>query len=108
MDGVFEDNNAAIHARGLIQHRLSNTRRKLKIYLTHAVNLPHSIIEPLQSSLKRSIRNLYHFWPSLPELSHYLHEKWYNASLNAIKHLYESVPRVIQAVMHATGGPSPY
>ncbi|GFW69197.1 hypothetical protein TNCV_1819511 [Trichonephila clavipes] len=36
---------------------------------------------------------------SLPEVSQYLHEEWYNIPLNTIRHLYESISRRIQVLL---------
>ncbi|GFS48269.1 DDE_3 domain-containing protein [Trichonephila clavipes] len=43
-----------------------------------------SVIEPLWSILEHSVRNRYPPPASLPELSEYVHEEWYNISLNVI------------------------
>jgi len=37
-----------------------------------------------------------------------LHEVWYNIPLRAIEDLYESIPRSIQALLQANGGPTMY
>lgn len=107
-DGMFQDDNAPIHAAGLVQSWFDEHEDEFKHLPWPAQSPDLNIIEPLWSFLERSIRNRYPPPASLPELSQYLHEEWYNIPLNTIQHLYESIPRRIQAVLHAKGGPTPY
>jgi hypothetical protein len=44
--------------------------------------------------------------PSLKQLEDVLHEEWYNIPLETIQNLHESIPRRIQAVLQANGGPA--
>lgn len=94
--------------RDLSNHGLMTHEDEYKHLPWPAQSADLNIIEPLWSFLERSIRNRYPPPASLPELSQYLHEEWYNIPLNTIQHLYESIPRRIQAVLHAKGGPTPY
>jgi hypothetical protein len=36
-----------------------------------------------------------------------LQEEWYKISLEAVQNLYEPIPRRIEAILKAKGGPSP-
>jgi hypothetical protein len=62
-----------------------------------------NIIEPLWSVLENRVRS--RFPPALPfkEL-----EEWYSIPLETIQNLIESIPRRIQAVIQANGGPPPF
>jgi hypothetical protein len=57
-----------------------------------------------------SIRMRSRFPPpsSLSELEDVLHEEWYSIPLQTIQNIYEYIPRRIQAVLQANGGPSLY
>ena len=57
-------------------------------------------MEPLWSVLETRVRN--RFPPS--SLNQLEEEEWYSISLETI----QSIPRKIQAVLQANGGPNPY
>ena len=70
------------------------------LWLAQLPNL--NIIEPLWSVLESRVRS--RFSPlSLKQL-----EEWYSIPLETVQILRESIPRRIQAVLQANGGPTPY
>ncbi|GFW45224.1 DDE_3 domain-containing protein [Trichonephila clavipes] len=82
--GIFQDDNAPIHASGLVQLWFDEHKDEAK-HLPWFVQSPVlNIIEPLWSILERSIRSRYPRPASLPELGQYLHQDWYNIPLNII------------------------
>jgi transposase len=107
-DGIFQDDNAPIHAARVVQSWYDEHEDELEHLPWPAQSPDLNIIEQLWSNLELSIRNRYPPPASLTELSQYLHEEWYNNPLNTIQNLYDSIPRRIQAVLHAKGGPTPY
>ncbi|GFU46227.1 DDE_3 domain-containing protein [Trichonephila clavipes] len=92
-DEIFQDDDAPIRAVGLVQSWFNGHENEVK-HLPQSTDL--NIIELFWSVLERSMRNQYPPPASLPELSQYLHEEWYNISLNTIQYLYESIPMRIQ------------
>ena len=66
-----------------------------------------NIIKPLWLYLEYSEKQI----PppsSLKQLEDVLHEERYNIPLETIQNLYQSIPRMIQAVLQANGGPTLY
>ncbi|GFV54678.1 DDE_3 domain-containing protein [Trichonephila clavipes] len=103
-DGIFQDDDAPIHAVGLVQSWFQEYEDEVK-HLPWPTQSPDlSIIEPLSSVLERSIWNRHP--PS--GLSQYFRKEKYNIPLNTIQPLYESIPRQIQAVLLAKGGPATF
>lgn len=107
-DGIFQDNNAPIHRAKMIN----------KWFEAHAVDFDHlpwpaqspdlNIIEPLWSTLEARVRNVFPPPSSLKQLENMLFDEWQNISLETIQNLYDSIPRRIQAVLAADGGPTRY
>ncbi|GFX72900.1 DDE_3 domain-containing protein [Trichonephila clavipes] len=108
IDGIFQDDNAPVHAAGLVRPWFDEHEDEVKFSPWPAQPPNLNIIEPLRSILEYSIRNRYTQPASLPVLLQYLHEEWYNIPPNTLQHLYESILRQIRTVLHAKGGPTPY
>jgi hypothetical protein len=66
------------------------------------------VIEPLWSVLESTVRSRYPSPSSLKQLKDILHEVWYSIALENIQNLYKSIPRRVQTVLQANGGPTPY
>jgi hypothetical protein len=66
------------------------------------------VIEPLWSVLESRVRSRFPPPSSLKQLKDVLHEVWYSIPLGNIQNLYESIPRRVQTVLQANGGPTPY
>jgi hypothetical protein len=45
---------------------------------------------------------------SLKQLEGVLQEEWYKIPLETVQNLFESIPRMIEAVLKAKDGPTPY
>ncbi|KAF2352508.1 hypothetical protein FHG87_016735 [Trinorchestia longiramus] len=67
-----------------------------------------NIIEHLWSVLEIQVRHRFPPPSSLKELEGILTEEWLGIPLETIHKLYESIPRRIEAVIAAKGGPTPY
>ncbi|GFT85819.1 hypothetical protein TNCV_4027531 [Trichonephila clavipes] len=74
-DGIFQDDNAPIHATGLVDEYEDEVKLLALVFV-------HIVIKPLWSTLERSIRNRYPFLVSLPNLQQYLQEEMYNIPLS--------------------------
>ena len=107
-DGIYQDDLAPCHAAKTVQSWFEEHDQEL----SHPPWAPQSpdlnIIEPLWSVLERRVRSHYPPPSSLKELEHVLEEEWYNIPHTTIQELYTSIPRRIQAVLDAKGGPTPY
>ncbi|GFT75305.1 DDE_3 domain-containing protein [Trichonephila clavipes] len=75
---IFKDDNAPIHAAGLIQSRFDEREKEVKHLPWPAQSPELSINKTLWSLSERSIRNLYPPPTSLPHLSQHVYKEWYN------------------------------
>ncbi|GFV66630.1 DDE_3 domain-containing protein [Trichonephila clavipes] len=80
--GIFQLDNAPIHAVGLAQSCFTKYEGEDKHSPWPAQSPDLNIIKSLWSILERSIRNEYSSSASLSELSQYLHKEWNNIPLN--------------------------
>ena len=62
----------------------------------------------LWSTLEARVRNVYPPPSSLKELERVLIEEWYKIPVETVRTLYDSIPRRIEAVLDADGGPTRY
>ena len=67
-----------------------------------------NIIEHSWCILERQVRNRYPPPCCLKELEHVIMEKWLKIPLDKVRKLCDSIPRRIEAVQEAGGGPVPY
>jgi hypothetical protein len=94
-DAIFQENNTSIHTARSVQSWFEKHENALQhLWLAQSPNL--NITEPLWSVLESRERN--RFPPSSVKQ---LEEMWYSIPL-------ETVPRRIQPVLQANGGPAPY
>jgi len=78
-------------------------------YLTWPAQSPDlDVIKPLWSVLESRVRSRFPLPSSLKHLKDILHEVWYSIPLENIQNLYESIPRRVQTVFQANGGPTPH
>jgi hypothetical protein len=102
-DAVFQDSNLAhTQPEMLVCVYVRSTKMFFNnLWLAQLPTL--NIIKQLWSALEGSMRS------RLPPLSlKQPEEEWYGFPLEAIQNLRQSVPRRIQAVLQANGGPTPY
>ena len=101
-DAIFQENSTPIHTARSVQSWFEEHENALQhLWLAHSPNL--NIIEPLWSVLESRERN--RFPPSSVKQ---LEEMWYSFPLETVQILHESIPRRIQPVLQANGGPTPY
>ena len=104
----FQDDNAPIHTAKIV----SECHEEHSSEVEHLIWPPQSpdlnIIEDLWFILEKQVRSRYPPPSSLKELETVLAEEWTKISLETIQTLYEPIPRRIQAVITAKGGPTPY
>lgn len=107
-NAVFQDDNAPIHTAKVVKEWHEEHSDEVE----HLVWPPQSpdlnIIEHLWCTLENKLRNRYPPPTSLKELESFLTEEWTKIPLETIQNLYESIPRRIEAVITAKGGPTPY
>ena len=76
------------------------------LWLAQLPNL--NIIEPLWLVLESRVRSRFPSPSSLKQLEDVLHEERCSIPLQTIQNLHDSVPRMMQAVLQANGGPTLY
>lgn len=107
-DGIFQDDNAPIHTAKVIKTWYENHGDDFEHLVWPAQSPDLNIIEPVWSTLEARIRSVFPPPSSLRELERILIEEWHKIPMAVIQSLYESIPRRIQAVIAADGGPTPY
>jgi hypothetical protein len=107
-DAIFQDDNAPIHTARIVK----NWHEEHDSELEHMNWPPQSpdlnIIEHLWCTLEQQVRNRYPPPSCLDELEKVLMEEWLKIPIEQVKKLYDSIPRRIEAVLKAKGGPTPY
>lgn len=105
---VYQDDNAPIHTAGIVRDWFNEHDEEVQ----HLVWPPQSpdlnIIEPLWGILEDKLRRRFPPPRTLPELATFLQEEWVRIPVTVVHDLYLSIPRRIQAVIHAKGGPTAY
>ena len=105
-NAIFQDDNSPIHIARSVQSCFEEHEDVLQ-HLPWPAKSPHLNTTGLWSVLESRLRSrLPH--SSFTQLADVLHEQWYSIPLQNIQKLYQSIPRRIQAVLHANGGPTPY
>jgi len=102
-DAIFQDDSLPIHTARSVQSWFEEHEDVLQ-HLLWLAQLPTlNFLEPLWSVLESKVRSRF------PPLSlKQLEEEWYSIPLETIQNLHKSIPRRIQAVLQANGGPTPY
>ena len=67
-----------------------------------------NIMEPMWSALESELRSRFPPPPSLKQLEDVLNDMLCNIPLQTVHNLCQSIPKRIQAVLRANGGPIPY
>ncbi|GFV43793.1 transposable element Tcb2 transposase [Trichonephila clavipes] len=105
---VFQDDNAPVHTSLCVQTWLHEHDDEVE-HLTWCPQSPVlNIIEPLWGYLENKVRARFPPPRTLFELDTVLHEEWVQIPMNFVQDLYFSIPRRMQAVIQAKGGPTPY
>jgi transposase len=101
-DAIFQDNDLAYTVRSVqaLCEEHEDAFQHL-LWLAQSPNLNN--IEPLWSVLESRVRSR-----SPPLSLKQLEEEWHSIPLATIQNLHQSIPRRIQAVLQANGGPTPY
>lgn len=107
-DGIFQDDNAPIHTAKVIRSWFEDHKGVFNHLEWPAQSPDLNIIEPLWSTLEARVRNLFPPPSSLKELERVLIEEWYKIPVETVRKLYDSIPRRIEAVLDADGGPTRY
>lgn len=107
-NAVFQDDNAPIHTARIVSEWHDEHSEEVEHLIWPPQSPDLNIIEHLWSILEKQLRSRYPPPSSLTELETALHEEWAKIPLETIQTLYESIPRRIEAVIAAKGGPTPY
>ncbi|GFS98444.1 transposable element Tcb2 transposase [Trichonephila clavipes] len=105
---VFQDDNAPVHTSRSVQTWLHEHDDEVK-HLTWCTQSPDlNINDPLWGYLEDNVRARFPPPRTLFELEAILHEEWVQILMNFVQDLYFSIPRRLQAVIQAKGGPTTY
>jgi hypothetical protein len=107
-DAVFQDDILPIHTARSVKSWFEEHEDALKHLPWPAQSPDLSIIKSLLSVLESRVRSRFPPPSSLKQLEDVLHKEWYNIPLETIQNIHNSIPRRIQAVLQATGGPTLY
>ena len=107
-NAIFQDDNAPIHTARIVKEWHEEHCNEVDHLAWPAQSPDLNIIEHLWSVLEIQVRHRFPPPSSLKELEGILTEEWLAIPLETIHKLYESIPRRIEAVIAAKGGPTPY
>lgn len=107
-DGIFQDDNAPIHTAKIIRSWFEEHKGNFSHLEWPAQSPDLNIIEPLWSTLEARIRSRFPPPSSLKELEKALIDEWYKIPVETVRKLYDSIPRRVEAVLVADGGPTRY
>uniref|UniRef100_A0A672Z426 MCF.2 cell line derived transforming sequence-like 2 n=1 Tax=Sphaeramia orbicularis TaxID=375764 RepID=A0A672Z426_9TELE len=103
-----QDDNAPIHTARIVKEWHEEHSNEVEHLVWPAQSPDLNITEHLWSVLDIQVRCRFPPPSSLKELEGILTEEWLKIPLETIHKLYESIPRRIEAVIAAKGGPTPY
>jgi transposase len=105
-DGWFQEDNASPHRSKVAT--AFRTKSGLRTLTWPAQSPDLNPIENLWAIIKNRIRNRRNKPSSLPELERLVQREWKAIPRHVIENLVDSMPRRIQAVIAAQGGPTKY
>ena len=107
-DAIFQDDNAPIHTARIVKEWHMEHSNEVEHLIWPPQSPDLNIIEHVWSILEIQVRSRFPPPSSLKELEGVLTEEWAKIPLETIHNLFESIPRRIEAVIAAKGGPTPY
>jgi hypothetical protein len=107
-DAIFQEDDSPKHTVRRIESWFEDHEDSLRHLHWPAQSPPLNITESLWSVLECRVGNRFRPVSSLKELEDVILGEWYSIPLGTIQNLHESIPRRIQAVLQANGGPTPY
>jgi len=107
-DAVFQDDNLPIHSARSVQSWFEEHKDALQHLPWPAQSPDRYIIKLLWSALESRVRSRFPPPSSVKQVEDVFHEEWYIIPLETMQNLCESLPRRVQAVLQANGGPTPY
>ena len=107
-EGIFQDDNACIHrARNVLDWFEMNSETFQ--HMNWPAQSPDlNPIENLWDELERKLRDTSPLPKTLPDLGDKLQQLWSKLDPEKMKHLVESMPRQMEAIIRANGGPIDY
>ena len=105
-DAVFQDSSSPTRTARSVQSWFEQ-HEDAHQHLPRPAQSP-DILEPLWSVLESGMRSRFPPPSSLKALQDALNEVLCNIALQTVHNLYQPVPRRIQAILQANGGPTPY
>ncbi len=105
-DGIFQEDNARPHKTKLAKK--FHAENDLCILLWPAQSPDLNPIENLWADVKKNIRERKKLPSNMAELDRHVKKAWREIPIHTIENLVDSMPRRIQAVIEANGGPTKY
>jgi hypothetical protein len=108
IDTVFQDDCSPVHSARNVHSWFEQPEDALQHLPWPAQSPDLNVIKPLWSVLESRLRSRFPPPSSFKQLEDVPHEEWHNIHLETIQNYCDSIPRRIQAVLLANGGPTPY
>ena len=107
-DGIFQDDNAPMHTAHVAKKWYEEHECELKLIDMPTQSPDFNIIKYMWCVFELQVRNRYPPPSCLKELETVLTEEWLKITLEEVSKLYYSIPRRIEALQKAGGGPTAY
>jgi transposase len=105
-NGIFQQDNAPVHTARVAQGVLAEAKVRTLTWPAYSPDL--NPIENLWSVMQENLRKRTPPPSSLGQLRRMVQEEWDALPENLLHNLVESMPRRVNAVIEANGGPTPY